>query len=840
VSIDFRQLLEASPNPYMLVDRELRYVWANRAYLEVTGSELSALVGRDLFALYPNDPDDPGDRSQQLLRASLQKVLATGERDVIAYIPYRVARTPGGPPELRIWSATHSPIVDERGDVVQILQHTQDVTELHRAGPAAASVLGRAEVLQRRLVEIDERMQSLQAMLGQAPGFLAFLRGPEHVFELANAAYERLVGRSGLIGKTVREALPDLEGQGYHELLDRVYTSGEPVGGRGWRVELARTPDGELEDVYVDFLFQPMVGADGAMLGIIVQGHEVTEHKRTTLRQRFLTRASELLATAADDLDRALLAVADAAVETYADLAFIDLFEPEGARRLTVAHADPAHAELARAMMRFPLPSSFTEGHVLRDMKDKPGLVRRLTEEIIVGAARGPEHAALLRASGIRSVLALPLCHRGRLYGAVTLATAQSRRHYDESDLPAMEELGRVAAAALDNARLSRERAALLASEQAARERAEAANRTKDEFLAILGHELRNPLAPILTAVQLMRMRGDTQSKREQEIIERQARHLVRLLDDLLDVSRITRGKIELRRAPVELATVAAKAIEIAGPLLEQKGHMLTVDVPPRGLRVDGDETRLAQVVANLLTNAARYTPRGGRVWLRAGIEGGAAVVRVRDDGIGVEPEMLGKIFDLFVQAPQTSERAEGGLGLGLTLVRRLVEMHGGTVVAESRGLGYGAEVIVRLPALADAEAPASERAADPRGPDAVARSVLVVDDNADAALLLSDLLRRRGHRTRVAHDGEEALRIARDEPPEVAIVDLGLPTMTGYELASRLRAELGSRAPQLIALTGYGAERDRALSRELGFTAHCTKPVDSAALLRLIERRPG
>jgi signal transduction histidine kinase len=366
----------------------------------------------------------------------------------------------------------------------------------------------------------------------------------------------------------------------------------------------------------------------------------------------------------------------------------------------------------------------------------------------------------------------------------------------------------------------------------------EAASRAKDEFLAMLGHELRNPLAPIVTALQLMKLKGDVRCEREQEIIERQVDHLVRLVDDLLDVSRITRGKVDLKRETVDLSSVVAKAVEIARPLLEQRQHHFSVSVPRASMRIDADATRMSQVIANLLTNAAKYTESGGTITVRAWRDGHEVVLSVRDSGIGIDVEMLPKVFDLFVQGPRASDRALGGLGIGLTLVKSLVQLHGGSVSAVSDGAGRGSEFVVRLPAAAKQEgADEPSTATDARIRRAQKpRRILVIDDNVDAAVLLAEVLRAAGHEVTVAHDGPQALHALVGFSPEVAIVDIGLPVMDGYELAERLREALSGKQPRLIAATGYGQEHDRVLSARAGFDAHLVKPINPERLLRCID----
>jgi signal transduction histidine kinase/CheY-like chemotaxis protein len=377
----------------------------------------------------------------------------------------------------------------------------------------------------------------------------------------------------------------------------------------------------------------------------------------------------------------------------------------------------------------------------------------------------------------------------------------------------------------------------------------ESAGRAKDEFLAMLGHELRNPLSPIVTALQLMKLRGDATTTREQQVIERQVDHLVRLVDDLLDISKITRGKVELRWETVEIAEVIAKAVEMASMLFEQRSHLLTIEASRQGLLWEGDPVRLAQVVANLLTNAARYTPRGGDIKLSAARAGGEIVIRVRDNGIGIAPEMLPRIFDLFVQGKQSADRAEGGLGIGLTLVKTLVGLHGGSVVATSAGLGAGSEFVIRLPAAPTVAPRSSASGSSTSGlgapppfiaTAAMSKRVLLVDDNRDAAELLAEALREPGHQVEVANDPVVALEAAARFHPEVAILDIGLPVMDGYELAARLRALPGLASCRLIALTGYGQEHDRARSQSGGFERHLVKPVDLDTLMLVVAESAG
>ncbi len=363
------------------------------------------------------------------------------------------------------------------------------------------------------------------------------------------------------------------------------------------------------------------------------------------------------------------------------------------------------------------------------------------------------------------------------------------------------------------------------------------ADRRKDEFLAMLGHELRNPLAPVATALQLMRLHSDESLRvaRARETIERQVEHMTRLIDDLLDVSRITRGKIELRHQAVVLSTLVARAVEAARPVIDERGHRLTLDLPDEPLTLSGDPARLEQVLANLLNNAAKYTDVGGRIWLRAFVDAGQLVLSVRDDGAGLTPAMRERVFDLFMQGPEMRAYARGGLGIGLTLVRRLVEMHGGKVGARSDGLGQGSEFIVSLPIRAVAHVAPEGDASGAGLAELPKRRILVVDDNVDAADALAELLRDYGHNVRAVHDGPSAIEQAALHRPDIVLLDIGMPGLDGYEVARRMRSELGLKAT-LVALTGYGEARHRRLSREAGFDEHVTKPVDIRQLETLLK----
>jgi signal transduction histidine kinase len=383
--------------------------------------------------------------------------------------------------------------------------------------------------------------------------------------------------------------------------------------------------------------------------------------------------------------------------------------------------------------------------------------------------------------------------------------------------------------------RVQERTAALEASTEALKH----ADRLKDEFLAMLAHELRNPLAPIRTAVQLLQLKelAEPQRARAREMIERQVEHLVSLIEDLFDVSRITRGMITLHREPVLVGAIVARAVETARSAIDAHGHELTLDLPDEMISVEGDATRLVQVVANVLHNAAKFTEPGGRIGLHVTREHAHVLIKVSDTGIGIAQELLPKIFDLFTQVHTTPDRSQGGLGIGLAVVRRLTELHGGTVTAHSDGPGCGAEVTVTLPVLTTRPAVSVEETMTSEAiiPVVEPRRILVADDNDDAAESMSLLLQLASHDVRTAHDGAEALAVATTFKPQIVLLDLGMPTMDGYETARQMRTQSWGQRAMLIALTGWGQQQDRHRTAEAGFDLHLVKPVGASELFEAI-----
>jgi signal transduction histidine kinase/CheY-like chemotaxis protein len=461
----------------------------------------------------------------------------------------------------------------------------------------------------------------------------------------------------------------------------------------------------------------------------------------------------------------------------------------------------------------------------------------------------------------LSTALVLPLQARDRVVGALVLALRPSGRQFGPPELALGEALASRAASALDNALLYRD--------------VQRADRQKNEFLSMLAHELRNPLAPIRNAVQILRVRDPDHPELRwaRDVIDRQVTQLVRLVDDLLDVSRITQGKIRLLTEPVAVEAIVSQAIETSRPLIDARRHQLTVTLAPDPLWVRGDAVRLAQVLTNLLNNAAKYTDEGGHIWLSVALEGNAdrgsriddqqadslgshssildprssileaphVAIRVRDTGVGIPPAMLSTVFDLFTQVDRSLDRSQGGLGIGLTLVRHLIHMHDGTVHAFSPGPGQGSEFVIRLPALAAADRIV---ATENRGPaDKRTRKscrVLVVDDNRDAAFSLALLLRLDGYEIRSVYDGPTALEVAQAFQPQVVLLDIGLPGMDGYEVARHLRQLPGLTKVLLVAVTGYNQEEDRRRSQEVGFDHYLVKPVDPQMLSVLLAAHTG
>jgi PAS domain S-box-containing protein len=567
----------------------------------------------------------------------------------------------------------------------------------------------------------------------------------------------------------------------------------------------------------------PVKDEQGRVIRWFGTSTDIHEQKRAEESARFLAQASAELAVVVN-YESTLQKIVNLAVPHFADWSAVDLADKDSClRRLAVAHQDHDKIALVHRLMQEYPPDPQSSGGAFAVLRSgKPELVCEIPDELLVQGARDERHLSLIRSLGLVSYICVPLVVSSTPLGVLTFATAESGRRYTDTDLALAMDLAQRAAVAIENTQLY----------QALRD----ADRRKDEFLAMLAHELRNPLAPIRSSLQILKMPGlDAATvERTQGMMERQVQHLVRLVDDLLDVSRVMRGKITLHRERVELATIVARAVETAQPLIEAQGHELIIGLPDESLPLEGDPVRLAQVVGNLLTNAAKYTEPKGSIWLTAQREGGEAVLRVRDTGIGIAPDMLPRIFDLFVQVDHAATRSQGGLGIGLTLVKKLVAMHGGTVEARSAGLKKGSEFVVRLPlSTRRQEPPSDDRLRQCDLPSGL--RLLVVDDNQDAADSLALLLRLQGHEVRVAHGGPAALEVLKSYRPEMIFLDIGMPGMDGCEVARRLRQTPGLETVVLVALTGWGQQEDRRRTAEAGFDHHLVKPPEPQALENLL-----
>lgn len=560
-----------------------------------------------------------------------------------------------------------------------------------------------------------------------------------------------------------------------------------------------------------------------ALLQAERQAHADAEATRQRLEM--LAFASNVLSGSLEP-QQTLETIASLVVPSIADWCRLDLLNAAGVPQHALTyHSDPAKTAYCTALVNRLGDLSHVPGSVGWSIARGTPTLRHLQPEHF-GRIPDAALAAELMTLNIHSMLSVPLVARGRSLGAITAMRSGSSPAFTEEDMPVISDLGQRAALALDNARL-------YADAERARQQAETASRTKDEFLAMLGHELRNPLAPIVTALHLMELRGESTTQPERKIISRQVAHLSRLVDDLLDVSRITQGKVDLKLEAVNMADVAEKAIEQVRPLLEKRRLHFKLSLSDEPVFVQADAVRLSQVLSNLLANAAKFTGAQGSVWLRIHATAEQVETIVEDSGIGIPAELLPKIFEPFVQGAQHSDRQEGGLGLGLAIANMLVQMHGGRITAESEGLGRGTTVRVQLPRTQ----PAADVAVTP--PHAAtsvgAARLLVVDDNVDAGETLAQLLSLEGHEVRFAADGPSALRLLGSYKPDLAILDIGLPAMDGYELARRLRANPALSELRLVALTGYGRDLDRAHATEAGFDRHLVKPIAPSELIAVL-----
>ncbi len=878
-----RQLFESSPDCVKLLDGEGRIVAINRCGVHALGADSAqALQGRVWRDLLP-----------AAVHADLDAAMATARADGVGRFKGSMPDPQGGP---GWWEVTVSPI--DGG----LLATSRNVTERVEAELERERLLA-------QLRTANERMEDV---FRQAPAFMCVFTGPDLVFELVNDRYLQLVGGRDPVGLTLRAALPELAGQGFVELLEGVYRSGEPVFGSDVPVMLQRRADGPLERRFVDQVYMPLRDPDGTISGILVHGIDVTERKlaETALfesRERFQKIVSQA-ATGVVQMDpEGRITLVN---QRYCDMVGRSEAELLGTSVLDVTAPGSAPITV-EAMQRL---AGGEQGVVIdKEYQRRDGTLMPATSS--VNALRGPDgefqglvaivvdttekrraeeklraseeryrtlfesvdqgfcilemifdadnrpvdylflemnrmfevHTGLVGGAGKTALEMVPTLDPFwfETYGRVAL-TGEPVRF--ESEAPAMERWFDVYATRIGGPGSAR--VALLFSDITKRKESEAtlrklasdlaeADRRKTEFLATLAHELRNPLAPIRSGLGVMRLKGDSPASvaRVREMMERQVGNMVHLIDDLLDIARISGGKLELKRERADLRTVLSSAVETSLPLVESGRHELTVDLPESPVPVDADVTRIAQVVSNLLNNAAKYTPAGGRIALALRVEQEQAVISVRDNGIGIPQDQLSSVFEMFSQVGQHTERSQGGLGIGLSLVRRLVNMHGGEVGAESRGANAGSVFTVRLPLASGVQAAGGAAATDHEDAGARGAHILVVDDNVDAAVTLSMILDACGYATQVAHDGARAIELAASFRPQVAFLDIGMPGMDGYQTARAMRQVAGLENVILVALTGWGADSDRQKSSEAGFDHHLTKPVQLDVVQDLLAR---
>ncbi|HSN31762.1 MAG TPA: PAS domain S-box protein [Ideonella sp.] len=782
-------LYEQAPVAYLSFGLDGEIFEANRLAAELLRQAPARLIGRRLFE-FVEAADRP--RLQQHQRRLLRGEGAQA-------LELRLARGAQAP----CWVALEMTLATAEATGANQCRATLfDISERVRMQEGAA-----------RLAAIVESSQD--AIVG---------RDPEGRVTSWNAGAEQLFGAAAadVLGRPMGDfVLPERRTE-EAQWLERL-RAGERIG--PLETERVRR-DGRRLPLSVGL--SPITDAQGQLLGSALIARDIGELKRTehALHQRLrqldvLSQAGHLLIMNEpgeppryDELfDRVRRAIS-------AEIALHFAIDEAGGHLTLVAGQGLSDAARA-ALAELPLDGSLC------------GLVARRRLPLVVESlqASAMAEAAQLKAAGARCYAGFPLLAHGDARAVVAFAST-TRARFREGDLQVIQAVCDQVSAMLERGRLTDE---LRANQQAL----ERADRAKDAFIATLAHELRNPLAPIRNAVGIM-SRGDLPDPRLawcRDVISRQVAQMTHLLEDLLDVSRVTRNKVELRRERVDLRRAIEQAAETMRPLIESQRHRLTLLLPDEPIAVDGDLTRLTQVFANLLSNAAKYTDPGGTIEVDLRRAGGESRVSVRDNGIGIDAQQLPRVFDMFTQIAPTLPRSGSGLGIGLSLARGLVELHGGRIEAKSAGAQRGAEFVVHLPML-DGQSPAeggTPAGATPQG--AAGRRVLVVDDNADAAQTLAMMLGLEGHDVRTAFGGAEALRQAADWAPEVAIVDIGMADMSGYELCRRLREQPWGPQALLVACTGWGQPQDRERAREAGFDAHLVKPIDPAAVFALLSR---
>ncbi|RSZ56223.1 PAS domain S-box protein [Massilia atriviolacea] len=816
--LDLRALFDATPSPYLVLADDLRIVSVNQAYLKATKTRREEILGRDIFEVFPDNPADPSASGVAKLRESLERVLRNKCPDTMAIQQYDIP-VPGPDGvhfEERYWSPINTPVFGPGGEVTHIIHCVEDVNDFVRACERASrmeSTIGdqalEIEVANRRLREANNTLeQRVEARIEAQLEAEEKLRASEIRFHLLADSIPQIVwivddsGRGVFFNKqwsvytgvaidTIAPA--DISAEFVHpddHLATMQAWERARKNGHNFSVEhRIRSASGE----YRWFLVRAESYRDPHTAEILMWFGTSTDVHDRTLAEAALSEREQLLRLALDAADVG---------EWDVDMRSETMFWPP---RVKAMFGISAHSPVTLA--------DFYEG-VHPDDRERT---------LASFASTANPGLRIQYESEYRTI--------GKEDGVIRWVAAKGRGLFDESG-----ECIRIMGTAIDITRRKADEEKLRESEERLRQ----ADRRKDEFLAMLAHELRNPLAPISAAAELLQMArlDDERVRRTSQVIGRQVRHMTSLVDDLLDVSRVTRGMVELDNTPLDAHHIVADAVEQATPLIRARRHHLELHLTPEGAMMQGDRKRLVQVLANVLNNAAKYTPEGGNIRLRTDVRDAQVLIEVADDGIGMAPELVARAFDLFAQAERSSDRSSGGLGLGLALVRSLVELHHGTVTCESAGPGQGSRFTVCLPRLdltQDRRPVAGAAAAGGLLKQAHSLRIMVVDDNVDAAAMLAMLLEASGHQVSVEHDARRALARARDEVPQVLLLDIGLPDIDGNALARQLRADPCTAGAVLVAVTGYGQGKDREDSLAAGFDHHLVKPVDTTALAAIL-----
>lgn len=649
----YKALFRCSPYPYLVMDTKMVIIGASGSYLRSVQRTEGDIVGKYLFDAFPPNPDDPESTNMTEVRASIARALTKAQPDTTPFLRYSIpVDSPSGVVyEERYWSTVHTPVLDDDGNPIFLFQNAIDVTSLYRFNRSSKTPSLRQKPFSENSQEsfnkaqmhealsriLNNEREHLRSLFDQAPGFVAVLMGPKHVFELANKAYYQLVGHRDIIGKTVWDALPEVAGQGFEEFLASVYNTGVPWTTRGMPIAVQREPNGPVAQRYIDLVYEPYRDKDGNTIGIFAQGYDVTEAVEAQTSKR---ESEERLK---DGLDAAKMVVWDWDFAT-------DHLEYSDNIMSVMGIAPKTMAEISK--------------HIHRDDK----------ETLKVAHARA--------LSGERTYQALIRFIRPD-NGQQIWVDTRGRARYDTQG----KTIG-IRGVTVDVTERHRAEVEL-----------RAAARRKDEFLAMLAHELRNPLAPISSAAELLKLvaPNDPKVSRASEVISRQAKHMTSLVDDLLDLSRVKRGLTELNKEIVDIKSVLDAAVEQTMPLIEAKNQQLEVSLKSHH-SIFGDRNRLVQITANLLNNAAKYTPDNGQILVKVSASEESVYIEVSDSGVGITKELLPHIFELFTQGERTPDRKQGGLGIGLALVKTLVTLHNGDVTASSDGAGMGSTFRVSLP----------------------------------------------------------------------------------------------------------------------------------------------